>query len=44
MSLIGNSELIIWDEPTKGLDHESKSKVAEIALGMGRKKTLLIST
>lgn len=45
MSLVGKSKLLFFDEPTTGLDLESKQQFWDLVKGgMGRKVTIIVST
>jgi ABC-2 type transport system ATP-binding protein len=44
-SLLHDPELIIWDEPTTGLDPEGRRLIADVILNLKAKgKTILLST
>ncbi|XP_076644769.1 phospholipid-transporting ATPase ABCA3 [Halictus rubicundus] len=44
MSLIGDASIIIMDEPTSGMDPETRRDIWDIILKIRGKKTILIST
>uniref|UniRef100_A0A6V7M8L4 ABC transporter domain-containing protein n=1 Tax=Bracon brevicornis TaxID=1563983 RepID=A0A6V7M8L4_9HYME len=44
MAIIGDANVLILDEPTSGMDPESKREVWEIILKMRGEKTIIIST
>ncbi|XP_068901248.1 phospholipid-transporting ATPase ABCA3-like isoform X1 [Tenebrio molitor] len=44
MALIGNSKVLILDEPTSGMDPESRRKIWNLLLEYRKTKTILIST
>jgi ABC-2 type transport system ATP-binding protein len=43
-SLINDPDLLIWDEPTHGLDPEARRSMLELIKTLGRQKTLLVSS
>ncbi|MFN4258499.1 MAG: ABC transporter ATP-binding protein [Gemmataceae bacterium] len=43
-SLINEPELLIWDEPTHGLDPEARRSMLELIKTLGRDKTIIISS
>lgn len=43
-ALIDNPELILFDEPTAGLDPEERMHFKNIVSGLGKKETVIIST
>lgn len=43
-SLINEPELLIWDEPTHGLDPEARRSMLELIKGLAREKTLIVSS
>jgi ABC-2 type transport system ATP-binding protein len=43
-SLINEPDLLIWDEPTHGLDIEARRSMLELMKTLGREKTLIISS
>lgn len=44
MALIGDSQVLILDEPTSGMDPESRRKVWQMLLEYRKSKTILITT
>ncbi|XP_063924557.1 uncharacterized protein LOC135138511 [Zophobas morio] len=44
MALIGNPEILILDEPTSGMDPESRRKIWNLLLEYRKTKTILITT
>jgi len=43
-SLINEPELLIWDEPTHGLDIEARRSMLDLIKSLAREKTLIISS
>jgi ABC-2 type transport system ATP-binding protein len=43
-SLINEPELLIWDEPTHGLDPEARRSMLELIKNLSREKTLILSS
>src|SRR5207302_5023223 len=43
-SLINEPDLLIWDEPTHGLDPEARRSMLELIKTLGRDKTLVVSS
>ncbi len=43
-ALLGNPEILIFDEPTTGLDPEERMRFKKIMAQLGKEKTILIST
>ncbi len=43
-SLINEPELLIWDEPTHGLDPEARRSMLELMKGLGQAKSLIVSS
>jgi ABC-2 type transport system ATP-binding protein len=43
-SLINEPDLLIWDEPTHGLDIEARRSMLELIKTLGREKTLIVSS
>jgi ABC-2 type transport system ATP-binding protein len=43
-SLINEPDLLIWDEPTHGLDIEARRSMLELIKGLAREKTLILSS
>ncbi len=43
-SLLNEPELLIWDEPTHGLDPEARRSMLELIKNLSRDKTLIISS
>jgi ABC-2 type transport system ATP-binding protein len=43
-SLINEPDLLIWDEPTHGLDPEARRSMLELIKGLSREKTLVVSS
>jgi ABC-2 type transport system ATP-binding protein len=43
-SLINDPDLLIWDEPTHGLDPEARRSMLELIKSLSREKTLLVSS
>jgi ABC-2 type transport system ATP-binding protein len=43
-SLINEPDLLIWDEPTHGLDPEARRSMLELVKTLSREKTLIISS
>src|SRR5215468_8879682 len=42
--LINEPDLLIWDEPTHGLDPEARRSMLELIKGLSREKTLVVSS
>src|SRR6202040_2204681 len=43
-SLINDPDLLIWDEPTHGLDPEARRSMLELIKTLSREKTLILSS
>jgi ABC-2 type transport system ATP-binding protein len=43
-SLINEPDLLIWDEPTHGLDIEARRSMLELIKTLGREKTLIVAS
>ena len=43
-SLINEPDLLIWDEPTQGLDPEARRSMLELVKALSRHKTLILSS
>ncbi|MBN2532267.1 MAG: ATP-binding cassette domain-containing protein [Spirochaetales bacterium] len=43
-AMMGNPEILILDEPTSGLDPNQRIEVRDIIKGIGKKKTVILST
>ncbi len=43
-SLINEPELLIWDEPTHGLDPEARRSMLELMKGLGQAKSIIVSS
>jgi ABC-2 type transport system ATP-binding protein len=43
-SLINDPDLLIWDEPTHGLDPEARRSMLDLIKGLSREKTLIVSS
>src|SRR5437899_6774718 len=43
-SLLNEQDLLIWDEPTHGLDPEARRSMLELIKTLGREKTLIVSS
>jgi ABC-2 type transport system ATP-binding protein len=43
-SLINEPDLLIWDEPTHGLDPEARRSMLDLIKTLGREKTLIVSS
>src|SRR5262249_52442665 len=43
-SLINEPDLLIWDEPTHGLDIEARRSMLELIKNLSREKTLVVSS
>lgn len=43
-SLINNPDLLIWDEPTHGLDPEARRSMLELIKTLAKEKTLIVSS
>lgn len=43
-ALLGNPEILIFDEPTTGLDPEERMRFKRILAQLGKEKTIIIST
>jgi len=43
-SLINNPDLLIWDEPTQGLDPEARRSMLDLIKSLSEEKTLIVSS
>src|SRR5208337_5517042 len=43
-SLINEPDLLIWDEPTHGLDPEARRSMLDLIKTLGKEKTLIVSS
>ncbi len=43
-SLINDPDLLIWDEPTHGLDPEARRSMLDLIKGLSKEKTLIVSS
>ena len=43
-SLINDPELLIWDEPTHGLDPEARRSMLDLIKNLSKQKTLIVSS
>src|SRR5207248_80822 len=43
-SLLNNPDLLIWDEPTHGLDPEARRSMLELIKTLAKEKTLIVSS
>jgi ABC-2 type transport system ATP-binding protein len=44
VSLINEPDLLVWDEPTHGLDPEARRSMLELIKSLSREKTLIVSS
>src|SRR6202035_4701624 len=43
-SLLNDPDLLVWDEPTHGLDPEARRSMLELIKTLSREKTLIVSS